>query len=95
MCCESGGAARKPVSTYYPFKYCAYVVVVSLTIVLVSVTVLVTLEGCNAAIEALKQAHAADMLVAAYDFRVTHLGVTTGTTGFPAAAAGASVVDVV
>jgi hypothetical protein len=51
--------------------------------------VLVTIEGCNAAIEALKQAHAADMLVAACDFRVTHLGVTTGATKFPTAVSGA------
>lgn len=55
---------------------------------MVSITVLVTIEGCNAAIEALKQAHAADMLVAACDFRVTHLGDTTGATGFPTAASG-------
>ena len=59
--------------------------VAPLPIVMVSV-VLVTIEGCNAAIEALKQAHAADMLVAACDFRVTYLGVTElqpGQLNFP------------
>ena len=89
MCCESGEAAGKPISTYYPYKCSAYVVVNSLTIVMVLVTVLVTIEGCTAAIEAMKQAHAADMLVAAYDFLVTYLGVTSGATGFPTAASGA------
>ena len=52
------------------------------------VTVLVTIAGA-AAIEALKHEHAADMLVAAYDFRVTHSGVISGATAFLTAAAGA------
>ena len=66
-----------------------------MTTVLVLVTVLVTIEGCAAVIEALKQEHAAVMLVAAYDFRVTHSGVTTEATAFLAATARAYVVDVV
>jgi hypothetical protein len=41
---------------YYPCKCSAYVVVNSLTIVMVVVTVLATIERCNAAMEALKQA---------------------------------------
>lgn len=62
---------------------------VSLTTVLVLVTVLVIVVGCNDAIEALKQEHTDETLVAAYDFRVTHSGVTTGAFRFATAAAGA------